>query len=256
MQPISTAKELRGQIRSGHWRKTTAGQAPFFEQANVAIMPKECAFDFLLFCKRNPKPCPLIEVMEAGNPEAIETSPGSDIRCEVPAYRVFRNGEFVEERETITDLWQDDLVTFLIGCSFTFDHALQAAGLPVRHVQTQRNVSMYRTNIACRKAGVFEGPMVVSMRPMKPDQAIRAIEISGRFTKSHGTPIHLGDPALIGIQDLAKPDYGDAVDILPDEIPVFWACGVTPQAVAIASKIPLMITHSPGKMFVTDRQDS
>lgn len=251
----NAAGELRQRIRLGEFAGVTSGLAMGHVQANLVVLPKELAFDFLLFCQRNPKPCPLLDVTEPGDPEPRLCAPGADLRTDVPAYRVYQNGELLAEPTDVRNLWQPDWIAFLLGCSFTFESALLQAGLPVRHIEANCNVPMYRTNIACQRAGIFHGPMVVSMRPMTPAQAIRATQICSRFTRAHGTPIHLGDPAAIGIRDLTQPDFGDAVELRPGEIPVFWACGVTPQAVVMHAKPPLCVTHKPGHMFVTDWQD-
>lgn len=250
-----TPGELREMCRAGKWRAPTAGQAPGYVQANVAILPKDLAFDFLVFCQRNPKPCPLVEVLEPGVAEPKITSPGADIRTDVPLYRLYRDGILTGEVEDIRSEWRDDLVTFLLGCSFTFETALLSAGIPLRHIEEHKNVSMYITSISTMPAGVFSGPMVVSMRPIPQGMVVRAVQVTSRFPGVHGAPVHMGDPAAIGIGDLSRPDFGDAVDIKAGEVPVFWACGVTPQAVAIQSKPSLMITHSPGHMFITDLRD-
>lgn len=252
---IASSRELREMCRMGRWRAPTAGQAPGYVQTNVAILPKDLAFDFLVFCQRNPKPCPLVEVLEPGVTEPKITSPGADIRTDVPLYRIYRHGVMTDEVENILGEWRDDLITFLLGCSFTFETAMRAAGLPLRHIEQSKNVSMYITNIPTVPAGVFSGPMVVSMRPIPHDQVVRAVQVTSRFPGVHGAPVHIGDPAAIGIGDLAHPDYGDAVDIYEGEVPVFWACGVTPQAAAVQSRPSLMLTHSPGHMFVTDVRD-
>ncbi len=250
-----SAREVRELIRTGQWRGITSGVAPGHVQANLAILPKELAFDFLLFCQRNPKPCPLLEVIEAGSVEPAITAPGADIRTDVPAYRIYENGVFTGETESLVDYWRDDLVSFLLGCSFSFETAMVEAGIPLRHQELGLNVAMYITKIATTPAGVFSGPMVVSMRPVKREQVVRAVQVTTRFPATHGAPIHIGSPESIGIMDLDKPDYGDRVDVLPDEEPVFWACGVTPQAVALNCKPPLMFAHGPGKMFITDHRD-
>jgi uncharacterized protein YcsI (UPF0317 family) len=242
---------LRHACRSGAFTLPTAGHADGHIQANLMIVPQADAFDFLLFCQRNPKPCPLIEVLAPGAREVL-CAPGSDIATDVPGYRVYRHGEFAEERADITALWQPDFVAFLIGCSFSFESALQQAGTALRHVDQRRNVAMYRTDVACTPAGRFSGEMVVSMRPIRSRDVAKVVETCARFPQAHGTPVHVGNPQAIGIADLMKPDYGDAVEILDDEVPVFWACGVTPQWVAQRSRLPLCITHAPGKMFVTD----
>jgi uncharacterized protein YcsI (UPF0317 family) len=224
-------------------------------QANLMIVPNAHALDFMLFAQRNPKPCPLIEVL---NPGAVEPqcAPGANIATDVPGYRVYRNGELVEERDDISAIWQPDFVSFLIGCSFSFESALMKAGIALRHVDQRRNVAMYRTNIACVPAGVFSGEMVVSMRPIKSRDVANVVRICERFTVAHGAPVHVGNPDAIGIRDLQRPDYGDAVDIHDDEVPVFWACGVTPQWAAQRSRLALCMTHAPGRMFVTDLEDA
>ena len=241
--------------RVGKWRAPTAGQAPGCVQTNVVILPRDLAFDFLVFCQRNPKPCPLVEVLEPGVTEPKITAPEADIRTDVPLYRIYRDGVLTGEVEDIRSEWRDDLVTFLLGCSFTFESALLSAGIPLRHIEERKNVSMYITNMPTVAAGVFSGPMVVSMRPIPQSMVVRAVQVTSRFPGVHGAPVHIGDPETIGIGDLSRPDYGDAVNILDGEVPVFWACGVTPQAVAIQSRPSLMITHSPGHMFITDLRD-
>ena len=247
--------EARAAIRAGEWSGPTAGLAAGFTQANLVVLPEADAFAFLRFCLRNPKPCPVLEVTDPGSPEPAELAPGADLRTDLPRYRVWRDGELVDEPADVSRHWRNDLVAFLIGCSFTFERALLADGLPVRHVEQGVNVPMYRTSRACRPAGPFGGPLVVSMRPMTPAQAIRATQITSRFPTVHGAPVHVGDPAALGIDDLGAPDYGDPVEVRPGEVPVFWACGVTPQAVAVSSRPALMLTHAPGHMFVTDVPD-
>ena len=250
-----TGRALRELVRAGKFADVTAGVALGYVQANLVVLPRAQAFDFLLFCQRNSKPCPLLDVTEAGDAEPKLCAPGADVRTDVPRYCVYRHGELIDEPTDIVKLWQNDWVAFLIGCSFTFESALLQAGLPVRHIEQGCNVPMYRTNIACQRAGVFHGPMVVSMRPMTPAQAVRAVQICTRYGRAHGTPVHLGDPTAIGIRDLDRPDFGDAVAIRAGEIPVFWACGVTPQAVVMQAKPPICVTHKPGHMFVTDWKD-
>jgi uncharacterized protein YcsI (UPF0317 family) len=231
----------------------TAHLAPGRVQANLAILPAGLAGDFLRFCTRNPRPCPLVAVSEPGDPRLPALGADLDVRTDVPRYRVWRHGEIVEEPLDVTHVWRDDLVTFAIGCSFSFEEALMAAGIEVRHVACGTNVPMYRTNIDTVPAGPFAGPMVVSMRPMKAADAIRAIQITTRFPSVHGAPVHLGDPAEIGIADLSRPDYGDPVEVRKGELPVFWACGVTPQSVIVRARPDFCITHAPGHMLVTDR---
>ena len=247
---------LRRLIRDGKYGGVTSGLADGYVQANLAVLPRDLAFDFLLFCQRNPRPCPLLEVIEAGDVEPAITAPGADISRDVPAYRVYERGELTGEYPSVADLWRDDLVSFLLGCSFSFEAALRDAGIPLRHQEAGSNVPMYITSIATRPAGAFAGPMVVSMRPIPQAQIVRAVQVTSRFPDTHGAPVHIGDPAAIGIRDLDAPEFGDAVEIRKGETPVFWACGVTPQAVALTSKPPLMITHAPGKMFLTDRRDA
>lgn len=251
-----SAAGARRAIRDGEWAGPTAGLAPGATQANLAILPQADAYDFLLFCVRNPKPCPLLDVTEAGSPTPRGAAPDADLRTDLPRYRVWRDGQLVDERAEIADLWSGDLVAFLLGCSFTFESILVEQGLPVRHIEEARNCPVYRTSIACRPAGRFSGQMAVSMRPMTPAQGIRATQISSRFPSVHGAPVHLGDPAAIGIEDITRPDFGDPVTIGEDEIPVFWACGVTPQLIAMQAKPPLMITHAPGHMFITDLRET
>jgi uncharacterized protein YcsI (UPF0317 family) len=247
---------VRAAVRRGELTGPTAGLAPGFTQANLVVLPEADAFDFLRFCVRNPRPCPVLEVTDPGSPEPAELAPGADLRTDLPRYRVWRDGEPVAEPLDVRDAWRDDLVSFLIGCSFTFERALLAEGLPVRHAEQGVNVPMYRTARACRPAGRFSGPLVVSMRPMTPEQAIRATQVTSRFPAVHGAPVHVGDPDALGVADLGAPDYGDPVELRAGEVPVFWACGVTPQAVAAASRPELMITHAPGHMFVTDVPDT
>jgi uncharacterized protein YcsI (UPF0317 family) len=250
-----TGHDVRRDCRRGHLTGPTPGLAMGFVQANLVLLPQDWAFDFLLFCQRNPKPCPLLDVTEPGDPEPKRVAPGADLRSDLPAYRIWRGGELECEANFVHDHWRNDLVGFIIGCSFTFENALIEHHLPVRHIDEKVNVPMYKTNIACNPAGRFHGPMVVSMRPMTPAQAIQAANICSRFPLAHGAPIHFGDPAAIGIADIAKPDFGDAVTIKPGEVPVFWACGVTPQAALMAAKPPFAITHKPGHMFLTDLRD-
>ena len=248
---ISSPRQLRALCRSGEYTGATAGAAHGYVQANLMIVPREYAFDFLLFCQRNPKPCPLVEVLEAGRTEP-SCAPGADLRTDLPGYRIYENGVLSREVTDIRAEWRDDFVSFLIGCSFSFENALIEGGIPLRHVQQRRNVAMYKTNIACRSAGRFHGNLVVSMRPVNSRDIAKAVEISARFPQVHGAPLHIGRPEAIGIGDLSAPDFGDPVEVHDDELPVFWACGVTPQYVAQLSAIPFCISHSPGKMLVTD----
>lgn len=255
MSATVSPSELRSKIRAGEHIGNTSGAAPGFVQCNIVILPAGHAHDFLRFCQLNPKPCPLIAVSEPGA-VALPALGDIDIRSDLPRYRVFRNGELTEEVSNIGPLWHDDFVTFALGCSFSFEEALLADGLEVRNLSEGLNVPMYRTNIDCNTSGVFCGKMVVSMRPFCAADAIRAIQICSRFPAVHGAPIHLGDPRLIGIDNLSHPDYGDAVHLKQEELPVFWACGVTPQVALQAARLPLAITHSPGCMLVTDMRNS
>ena len=243
--------EIRALCRAGTLTGQTAGLAGGYVQANMMILPQAQAFDFLLFCQRNPKPCPLVEVLDAGCWSPV-CAPGADLRSDLPGYCVYEHGVRTRELNDIADLWRDDLVSFLLGCSFSFEEALIRDGIALRHVQEKRNVAMYKTSIPCRAAGAMKGSMVVSMRPIKAADIARAVEITARFPQVHGAPLHVGHPAGIGIEDLAAPDFGDAVAVHDDELPVFWACGVTPQYVAELSRLPFCITHAAGKMLVTD----
>ena len=244
--------QVRQAIRQGRWTAHTSGVAQDRVQGNVVILPEAQANDFLRYCQRNPKPCPLLAVSEPGEPMLPTLGQDIDIRSDVPLYRVWRDGEMVEERADIEALWRKDLVTFVIGCSFSFEQALMEAGLPLRHVAQRKNVAMFRSNVQTVAAGPFHGPLVVSMRPLRAADAIRAVQVTSRFPQVHGAPVHLGDPSLIGIEDLSKPDYGDAIEVRPDELPVFWACGVTPQAAIRQARPAFCITHAPGAMLITD----
>ena len=254
LRAASTAAVDRTRIRAGDQTGPTSGLASGFAQANLVILPVDAALDFLRFCVRNPKPCPLLEVTDTGSPHPMGLAADADLRTDLPRYRVFRDGQLVDEPTDIAHLWRDDLVSFLLGCSFTFEWALAEAGLPVAHQEQGVNVPMYVTDRRCNPAGPFDGPLVVSMRPFRTDVIDQVIDISARFPTMHGAPVHIGDPTEIGIADLAAPDFGDAVRIGTDEVPVFWACGVTPQAVAIEARPPLAIFHAPGHMFITDRR--
>ena len=248
--------EFRRAVREGRHRRNTAGIAGGYVQGNVCILPREYAEDFRLFCERNPKPCPLLAMSQPGDPRLPQLGADLDMRTDVPRYRVFRDGVQAEDLTDLRDLWRSDLVTFVLGCSFSFEEALLAAGLPLRYVEQGRNVSMYRTSIDCAAAGRVRGQRVVSLRPFKPAHAIRAIEITSRFPRAHGAPVHLGRPDLIGIGDLAHPWAGDPTEVREDELPVFWACGITPQSVVLDAKPSLCITHAPGHMLVTDLENS
>jgi uncharacterized protein YcsI (UPF0317 family) len=251
-----TGLEARRRFRRGEFRGQTSGMAPGFVQGNLAILPAGLAADFRQFCDLNPKPCPLLESSAPGDPHIPALGEDLDIRTDLPLYRVWRNGEMVEEIPDITAHWRGDLVAFVIGCSFSFEEALIEAGIPLRHIEQGTNVPMWRTSIDTVPAGPFHGPMVVSMRPLRPADAIRAVQITTRFDAVHGAPVHIGLAEQIGIADLSKPDYGDAVEVKADELPVFWACGVTPQAVIAEIKPDFCITHAPGSMLVTDLKNA
>jgi|SRR5579871_1411431 uncharacterized protein YcsI (UPF0317 family) len=249
---IKAGCEVRRRCRSGEWKGPTAGLAPGNVQANLVILPQAWANDFLRFTQANPKPCPVLAVSEPGDPRLPMLGQDLDIRTDLPQYRVWRDGELVEEPAEITEIWREDLVSFALGCSFSFEEALAEEGIELRHMSCGCNVPMYRTNIACVPAGRFAGPLVVSMRPLIPADAIRAIQITSRFPAVHGAPVHIGLPDRIGIADLGRPDYGDPVPVRDGELPVFWACGVTPQAVIAEVAPEFCITHAPGAMLVTD----
>lgn len=244
--------EIRQLIRKGEITGPTAGMCGGYAQANLCVLPKEYAYDFLLFAMRNPKSCPILEVADIGSRELKKIASGVDIATDIPKYRVWRNGELVGEYTDVSEFWREDLVSFLIGCSFSFESELIAAGIDVRHITEGCNVPMYLTNIDCEPAGVFSGKMVVSMRPIPYEQIVKAVTVTEQLPSVHGTPIHIGDPSVIGIKDIYKPDFGDMVTIKPGEVPVFWCCGVTPQSVVMNSKPSFCITHAPGHMFITD----
>lgn len=249
----ASAEEVRHAVRRGDLTYVTHGLARGYVQANLAILPERFAFDFLRFCLRNPKPCPLIDVLDPGEFEARVAAPGSDIRTDLPGYRIFRDGECIEEVPSIEQCWRDDHVAFLLGCSNSFDEILLRNGIPQRHLEDPNGrISVYRSNIECNPAGPFSGPVAVTMRPIARKDVVHATELSSRFPIAHGGPLHIGDPAELGIDDLSQVQWGAYNPLRPGDVPVFWACGVTPQAVAINAKIPEMITHAPGHMFVTD----
>jgi len=249
-------REVRRAIRERRHTGHTAGLAPGYVQGNVCILPREYADEFRLFCERNPKPCPLLAMSEPGNPRLPALGEDLDIRTDVPLYRIFKAGKLEGDVTNLSDLWRDDLVTFILGCSFSFEEALMAAGLHLRYVEEGRNVPMYRTSVDTAPAGRFRGKLVVSMRPFKPADAIRAIEITSRYPRVHGAPVHIGSPESIGIENLAEPWAGDPTEVREDELPLFWACGITPQSVVLDAKPSLCITHAPGHMLVTDLENA
>lgn len=251
-----TIKDVRERIRNAEHTGPTGNLAPGHVQANLVILPEEYALDFLKFCIRNPKPCPVLEVTDPGSPFPSLLAPEADLRTDVPKYRVYKRGQLVEEPTDIRSYWRDDLVSFLLGCSFTFERALLDAGLRLAHLDQNLNVPMYVTNRECIPSGPFSGPMVVSMRPYRADEISLVVTVTARYPTMHGAPVHIGSPETLGIGDLHAPDFGDDITIGENEIPVFWACGVTPQVVAMRARLPFMVTHSPGHMFITDRLDS
>ncbi len=250
-----TPAELRAGIREGRFRATTAGFAPGFAQANLVVLPRGWADEFRSFCLRNPRPCPLLDATEPGSPHPRRLAPDADLRTDLPGYRVFSDGRFVDVAD-LRDVWRDDLVSFLIGCSFSFERALLDAVIPIRHLELGRTVPMYVTSRACAGAGRLAGPMVVSMRPLPETLVERVSAICAGYPGSHGPPVHVGDPEVIGIRDLARPDFGDPVPIRMGEVPVFWGCGVTPQVVLKRSGCQWFSAHRPGRMFVSDRPDT
>jgi uncharacterized protein YcsI (UPF0317 family) len=253
-EPLRRAhpRVVRLAARERTFRGQTAGLAAGFLQGNLIAVPSALAPDFHRFCYLNPRPCPLLAVAGPGDPSVPALGADIDLRTDLPRYRVWRDGVAVEDRVDVSDCWQDDLVAFILGCSFSFEEALAAEGLCPKHVAAGTNVAMYRTTIECASAGPFHGPLVVSMRPYPASEVSRVVEITSRFPLAHGAPVHVDDPAKIGIRDLSSPDYGEPVEVAPGEVPLFWACGVTPQAVIARMRIPFAITHAPGCMLVTD----
>lgn len=248
----SSPRDIRRAIRSGNFTGDTSGLGGGYIQGNLAILPAEYATDFLRFCQRNPKPCPLVGVSETGDPSLPALGADLDVRTDVPRYNLFENGDPAGQVTDLSDRWRDDFVTFVIGCSFSFEDALMSEGIAVRHIDDNKTVPMYHTNIPAVAAGPFSGEIVVSMRPLSVADTIRAVEITSRFPQAHGTPVHFGDPGAIGIEDIGRPDWGDSAQIRDGEIPVFWACGVTPQIAIRKARPPLCITHAPGHMLITD----
>lgn len=248
--------EVRLLIRNGKLKKPTAGYCDGYAQGNLVVLPQKYAYDFMLFAQRNPKPCPILEVSDVGSREFKLTANDSDIALDIPRYCIYEQGKLIGEFDSVEEYWREDLVSFLLGCSFSFEAGLIDAGIEIRHITENCNVPMYITNIETNPAGIFSGPMVVSMRPMPYQQVVKAVTITQQLPEVHGAPIHIGDPSLIGITDINQPDFGDAVSIKPGEVPVFWACGVTPQAAIMRSKPDFVITHAPGHMFITDIKNS
>ena len=249
---VATPSELRLAIRQGHYKGQTAGMAAGRLQANLAILPEQYALDFMRFCQRNPKPCPLVGVSETGDPVLRTLGDDIDIRSDVSAYNIYRHGELTDSVNDISSLWAEDFVVFALGCSFTFEHALERAGIPLWHFEAHKTVPMYRSSIMTHSAGVFGGETVVTMRAVDADKVDLARTISAKYPLAHGGPLHIGDPGEIGIADLYAPDWGDAPPAVGDQVPMYWACGVTPQNALLRAKLPLSITHKPGHMLVTD----
>lgn len=247
--------EVRGLIRKGVIDFPTAGMCAGYAQANLVILPPEYAADFEEYARLNPFPCPILEVVK-GTPDTHAMGEGGDITTDIPRYRVYENGVFTKELTDVSAYWKEGYVGFLIGCSFSFEEALIRAGIEVRHIAQGRNVPMYKTNIQTKPAGPFRGPMVCSMRPMTPENAQKAYDITVKMPNVHGAPVEMENAANVGVADVMKPDYGDAVDIYEGEVPVFWPCGVTPQAAIENAKLPIVITHAPGHMFITDVKNS
>lgn len=248
-------QEIRQLCRESQLTTPTPGLSLGYTQANLVMLPADLAFEFLLFCQRNPKPCPILEVTDVGSAEPKYIAPGADIRTDLPRYKVYRHGELIDEVTEVGKYYRDDLVGFLVGCSFSFENAMLNAKLPLRHIEEDKNVSMYITNIKCNSTKTFASNLVVSMRPLPADKVVRAVEVTSRYYKAHGSPVHIGNSEVIGIKDLDRPDYGDAVTIKDGEVPVFWACGVTTQLALENARPELAITHSPGHMFVSDLTD-
>ena len=251
----ATSRELRMAIRGGQYQGHTAGLASGRLQANIVILPESHALDFMRFCQRNPKPCPLVGVSETGNPVMHTLGHDIDIRTDVPAYNIYREGALSESCLSIESLWQTDHVAFALGCSFTFENALTKAGIKMWHIEHNKTVPMYRSSIETCAAGPFGGDMVVTMRAIDKHRVDEAVAISRQFPLAHGAPVHVGDPATIGLLDLSSPDWGDVPPTLEDKVPVFWACGVTPQHAIMQAKLPLCVSHKPGHMLVTDIDD-
>lgn len=248
MKPV----DVRRLIREGKITGPTSGMCAGYAQANLVILPKELAYDFLLFTQRNPKSCPVLEVSDVGSRSLHYIARDVDLARDFPKYRIYKKGELAGEYTDVEAFWREDFVSFLIGCSFSFESALLDAGVPVRHIEENCNVPMYKTNIPCTPAGIFHGNMVVSMRPLPHNQVVKAALVTGEMPRVHGAPIHVGDPSAIGIADISRPDFGDSVTIHEGEVPVFWPCGVTPQNVVMNVKPDIVITHSPGHMLITD----
>lgn len=248
-----TPAESRQIFRAERYKGVTAGWSLGYAQCNMVILPKDLAFDFMVFCQRNKKACPVLAVTEPGNPEPADLAKGADVRVDLPRYKVYKKGELIDEPNNIEKYWRDDLVTFLLGCSFSFEEALLRAGVPVRHIDINKSCPVYETSIECERAGIFEGPVVVSMRPIPAELVPKAVTITSRYPYVHGAPLHIGDPEAIGIKDFYHPEWGDPPNMKEGDVPVYWHCGVTPQAVVMRAKPDFVITHYPSHMFITDK---
>lgn len=248
--PLSDPAALRAACREGRFGETTSGACPGFAQANLIVLRRSLADDFQTFCERNPRPCPLLGV--STGPVLRSLAPGADLRTDLPRYRITRRGEADVEVEDVRDVWEADLTAFLLGCSFGFEAGLVEAGIRLRHQDERRIVPMYLTERDCEPAGPFRGRLVVTMRPIPESRVKDAVRISGEQPLAHGAPVHIGDPAGLGIRDLSSPDWGEDGGLLRGEAPVFWACGVTSQVACRNARPDLMISHAPGYMFVTD----
>lgn len=249
-------REVRARIRSGAWRGVTTGACLGHVQANLVVLPQDVAGEFAALCAANPQPLPLLERTAPGDPAGLRVAPGADLRTDLPRYHVLRHGELAAEVDSLEEVWRDDFVAFLLGCSFSAENQLMRAGVRLRHLELGQGVPMFVTSLRCAPAGRFHGPVVVSMRPIAVDQVDRAVEVTARLPLAHGAPVHIGDPAAIGVTDLNAPEWGDAITVGPDEVPVFWACGVTPQAVLRTVRPEIAVTHAPGHMFITDLTDT
>ncbi|MEM9062426.1 MAG: putative hydro-lyase [Pseudomonadota bacterium] len=247
-QPIS---EIRREIRASRYRGQTAGFAPGNLQANLAILGDGFADEFHEFCRINAQPCPLVGVSGRGDPR-MPMLGDIDIRTDIPSYNIYRHGTLEGSVPDISELWTDDMVAFALGCSFTFERALADAGIRMKHIEQNRTVPMYKTNIALKSVGPFSGGMVVSMRPIPRDQVDLAISVTSQYPHAHGAPVHVGEGDAIGVGDIGAPDWGETAEFGEGDVAVFWACGVTPQNVLTEARPPICITHTPGRMLVTD----
>lgn len=251
-----TPEEIRECIRKEKWIGPTTGIALGFVQANLVIIPEKLALEFIIFCQRNHSACPILEITEPGIASLNYLAKNVDIRTDLPKYRVYKKGVLMDEPLNIIDYWRSDFVSIFIGCSLSFEKALTDSNIPLRHLECKKNGAIYISSIKCNPTGMFRGNMAVSLRPIPRHQLIRTIQITSRFYNAHGAPVHIGDPDLIGIKNLDEVYYGDPPIFKENDVPVFWACGVTPQVVASESKPEIMITHSPTHLFVSDIKDT